>query len=147
MATHSNILAWKTQWTEEPGGLQPMVWPMAGCRLSMHACTGPCLEKALLMWHPGFSSLSGTSACYFPLGLCNRKSQYEIWRLHFLMSSEIKQPLEWAFYLDGLPKSIWQVATELGTNSVGRWNERQCHNRKSKAVNLIRALAVFGGKQ
>ena len=22
MATHSSILAWKTQWTEEPGGLQ-----------------------------------------------------------------------------------------------------------------------------
>ena len=24
MATHSNILAWKISWTEEPGGLQPM---------------------------------------------------------------------------------------------------------------------------
>ena len=24
MATHSSILAWKTPWTEEPGGLQPM---------------------------------------------------------------------------------------------------------------------------
>ena len=24
MATHSNILAWKTPWTEEPGGLQSM---------------------------------------------------------------------------------------------------------------------------
>ena len=23
MATHSNILAWKIQWTEEPGWLQP----------------------------------------------------------------------------------------------------------------------------
>ena len=23
MATHSNILAWKTPWTEEPGGLIP----------------------------------------------------------------------------------------------------------------------------
>ena len=22
MATHSSILAWRTQWTEEPGGLQ-----------------------------------------------------------------------------------------------------------------------------
>ena len=22
MATHSNILAWRTPWTEEPGGLQ-----------------------------------------------------------------------------------------------------------------------------
>ena len=24
MATHSRILAWKSPWTEEPGGLQPM---------------------------------------------------------------------------------------------------------------------------
>ena len=24
MATHSNILAWKVLWTEEPGGLQSM---------------------------------------------------------------------------------------------------------------------------
>ena len=23
MTIHSNILAWKTPWTEEPGGLQP----------------------------------------------------------------------------------------------------------------------------
>ena len=24
MATHSSILAWRSQWTEEPGGLQSM---------------------------------------------------------------------------------------------------------------------------
>ena len=24
MATHSNILAWRSPWTEEPGGLQAM---------------------------------------------------------------------------------------------------------------------------
>ena len=24
MATHSHSLAWKSPWTEEPGGLQPM---------------------------------------------------------------------------------------------------------------------------
>ena len=24
MATHSDILAWRIPWTEEPGGLQPM---------------------------------------------------------------------------------------------------------------------------
>jgi len=26
MATHSSILAWRIQWTEEPGGLQSIVW-------------------------------------------------------------------------------------------------------------------------
>ena len=26
MASHSNILAWRISWTEEPGGLQSMGW-------------------------------------------------------------------------------------------------------------------------
>ena len=26
MAIHSNILAWKIPWTEQPDGLQPMEW-------------------------------------------------------------------------------------------------------------------------
>ena len=26
MATHSSIFAWRTPWTEEPGGLQSMGW-------------------------------------------------------------------------------------------------------------------------
>ena len=30
MATHSSILAWRTPWTEEPGGLQPMGLLRAG---------------------------------------------------------------------------------------------------------------------
>ena len=34
MATHPSILAWKTPWTEEPGGLQPMVLQKCQTRLS-----------------------------------------------------------------------------------------------------------------
>ena len=30
MATHSRILAWKTPWVEEPGGLQPIVLQRVG---------------------------------------------------------------------------------------------------------------------
>ena len=30
MAPHSNILAWKIPWTEEPGGLQSMGWQRVG---------------------------------------------------------------------------------------------------------------------
>ena len=30
MATHSSSLAWKIQWTEEPGGLQSMGWQRVG---------------------------------------------------------------------------------------------------------------------
>jgi len=26
MATHSSILAWRSPWTEEPGGLQSLEW-------------------------------------------------------------------------------------------------------------------------
>ena len=31
MATHSSILAWKSPWTEEPGGLQSMGLPVWAC--------------------------------------------------------------------------------------------------------------------
>ena len=38
MATHSNILAWRIPWTEEPGGLQSMgSQRVKGTLLSMHA--------------------------------------------------------------------------------------------------------------
>ena len=30
MATHPSILAWRTPWTEEPGGLQSMESPTVG---------------------------------------------------------------------------------------------------------------------
>ena len=30
MATHSNILAWRIPWTEEPGGLQSTGWQRVG---------------------------------------------------------------------------------------------------------------------
>ena len=36
MATHSSILAWKTPWTEEPGGLVHGV-AKSWARLSIHA--------------------------------------------------------------------------------------------------------------
>ena len=43
MTTHSNILAWRMPWTEEPGGLQSMGWVTKRWtrlkRLSMHART------------------------------------------------------------------------------------------------------------
>ena len=37
MAIHSNILAWKIPWTEEPGELQSMGSQRPCMRLSMHA--------------------------------------------------------------------------------------------------------------
>ena len=33
-SNHSSILAWKTPWTEEPGGLQPMGSRKSGVQLS-----------------------------------------------------------------------------------------------------------------
>ena len=39
MVTHSRILAWKTPWTEEPGGLQPMgSQRVKHDRATEHAC-------------------------------------------------------------------------------------------------------------
>ena len=37
-ATHSSILAWRTAWTEEPGGLQPMVSQRARHDRACTAC-------------------------------------------------------------------------------------------------------------
>ena len=39
MATHSNILAWRIPWTEEPGVLQSLGLKRVGHDLSMHAHT------------------------------------------------------------------------------------------------------------
>ena len=42
MATHSNILAWKVPWTEEPGGLQS--WGLKEADMTVHARTqGRCM--------------------------------------------------------------------------------------------------------
>ena len=38
MATHSSILAWGIQWTEEHGGLLSMVSQRVGCNWSDLAC-------------------------------------------------------------------------------------------------------------
>ena len=35
MATHSNILAWKIPWTEDPGGLQSVVLQRVGHDLAI----------------------------------------------------------------------------------------------------------------
>ena len=37
--SHSTILAWKTPWTEEPGGLQSMESQKSRTQLSAHART------------------------------------------------------------------------------------------------------------
>ena len=86
MATHSNSLAWKVPWTEEPGGLQSMrsqeldmteaTWHThAGttlamllslkwglgvliCALCMHA---QLLQLCPTLWDPMYSSLLGSS--------------------------------------------------------------------------------------
>ena len=39
MATHSSILAWRTPWTEEPGGLQCIGLQRVGQNCSDLACT------------------------------------------------------------------------------------------------------------
>ena len=42
LATHSSVLAWRSPWTEEPGGLESMGSQRVGhdCVTSTHACPG-----------------------------------------------------------------------------------------------------------
>ena len=62
MATHSNILVWKTPWTKEPGGLQSMQLRGVGHDWShMHALMEAlknCRYLALLPWLESDSSNS-----------------------------------------------------------------------------------------
>ena len=44
MATHSSILAWRTPWTEEPGGLQSMGLQRVGHDLATRP-PPPCIRK------------------------------------------------------------------------------------------------------
>ena len=39
MATHSSVLAWRTPWTEEPGGRESMGFTKSGTRVSMNTHT------------------------------------------------------------------------------------------------------------
>ena len=44
MATHSNILAWRIPWTEEPGGLQSMGLQESDMtEVTKYTCTHTCL--------------------------------------------------------------------------------------------------------
>ena len=49
MATHSCIFAWRTPWTEEPGGLQSVGsqknWTQLNDGARMHACTVPSQSR------------------------------------------------------------------------------------------------------
>ena len=48
MATHSSILAWRTPWLEEPGGLQSMVWQRVGHDLAANSKSSQ--KMSLLIW-------------------------------------------------------------------------------------------------
>ena len=54
MATHSNILAWRLPWTEEPGGLQSMQLQRVGHDWSNLACTH---IQMLLRWVSSYSHI------------------------------------------------------------------------------------------
>ena len=53
MATHSNIFAWESPWTEEPGGLQSMAFPE-----SNGWGTKPTYTSKSVYWQPPFSPAS-----------------------------------------------------------------------------------------
>ena len=49
MATHSSILSWRTPWTEEPGGLQPMGLQRVG-----HDCVANTFALHSHSWYNAF---------------------------------------------------------------------------------------------
>ena len=67
MATHSNILAWKIPWTEEPGGLQSV-----GSKRRAHTCDG---KQYLLTFFLFIAGIRRHSWCFMlpvePVSLIN----------------------------------------------------------------------------
>ena len=57
VANHSSILAWKTPWTEEPGGLQSM-----GSQRVRHDLATKSKTSSHL-WHEGARKLLGVTTC------------------------------------------------------------------------------------
>ena len=49
MATHSSILAWRTPWTEGPGGLLSKGWQRVRHDWSNLACTHACVTRLLTL--------------------------------------------------------------------------------------------------
>ena len=67
MATHSNILSWKSLWTEETGGLQSMGLKRVKYDLtSEHTCTLDIISK----WHLSFLKFKYVWHLYFMVYLC-----------------------------------------------------------------------------
>ena len=58
MATHSSVLAWRSQWTGEPGGLQP-TGSHSQTRLSTRALTVLCVPVALVDYQIFIPNLLG----------------------------------------------------------------------------------------
>ena len=50
MTTHSNILAWRTPWTEEPGGLHSMGLQRIGHDWAINTCNNTLIESKELLY-------------------------------------------------------------------------------------------------
>ena len=89
MATHSSILAWRSPWTEEPGGLQSMGLQRVGHDWSDLACMHPFL------WFNSVQSFScvrlfatpWTAACQAFLSITNSWSLLRLMSIASVMPS------------------------------------------------------------
>ena len=50
MATHSSVLAWEISWTEEPGGLQPMVLQESDTKQQLNHHHHIALQMPILLY-------------------------------------------------------------------------------------------------
>ena len=64
MANHSNIPVWRTSWTEEPGGLQPMGWQIVKHCWATNTFTSSSGEvKTLGLWCKGYQGHLSVGYC------------------------------------------------------------------------------------
>ena len=111
MATHSNVLAWRSPWTEEPGGLQPR-----GCKES-----DTTKQLSSVWW--GRKAVAGretASAAVFCLWVSSLFPEMK--NSHFLISR--LHSLPWAFSSDvtcRLSQQVWVFTLSLGSGMYEGW--------------------------
>ena len=74
MATHSSILAWRTPWVEEPGGLQSMELQRAGHNTQTYSVG--CYIGGYMLLHICTEPMEGTTSSMKP----NINSEFQLKR-------------------------------------------------------------------
>ena len=91
MATHSSILAWRSPWTEEPGGLQSM-----GSQRVIHSLVTNTFNLYLFIWLPQVCVVAwGIFVESFRISCCNTQILY-LWPVGSVVTRGVSFSVAWS---------------------------------------------------